>query len=128
MSLTITLPEPLTTLLEQRAEQMHIPIDDLAVRLLSDALTINGTYSHKSGIRPAISTLEMIVAEIRATPLNINAIEYGEKFGDTAYLDSLLVNPPKGTMTFSEWEEEWPHIEAYLKTLDSMPLLPELLS
>lgn len=119
MSITITLSESLTEILEQRAKRLHLPMEKLAAKLISDALIAEvATLLEQNWQEEEYPTLEEIVATIKALPPNPNNIERGAKVGDLEYLDYLLANPPQDTITIEEWERLWPMVEHELRTLD----------
>lgn len=131
MGVTITLPEPLTDQLAQQAHRLHISVDELAARLLGDALktklldlpTPEEDVEFPTLEDEDFATLEEIVASIKAVPPNPAQIEVGGKVGDMAYLDYLLATPPQDTMTFNEWKNFWPQFEQGLKKLDILTQL-----
>ncbi|MEM7532735.1 MAG: hypothetical protein AAF639_11210 [Chloroflexota bacterium] len=70
-------------------------------------------------------TLEGMLAAIKVTPPNPNAVTYGEKFGDMDYIQYLLDTPPTDTMTMEEWEEVWPAFEQEQKVLNRLDDITE---
>jgi plasmid stability protein len=104
MTLTITLPEPLTAALKNRAAQEHKPAVDLALKLLSDALEEENTFP----------TLEEIVAQIKATPPDPTAIHPAQgSLGDA--LASLATDPD---FDVEAWQRQWDEVEAEMKARD----------
>lgn len=126
MSLTITLPDPLPEILEQRATRLHIPVDELAIRLLK-ALLLDVEFDSlaSTGKSEKALSLEDTVAKIKRLPPNPVRLERGAKVGDLEYIDYLLANPPQDTMTVEEWKEFWPAVEKKLKQLDPVYLPTE---
>lgn len=111
MNLTITLPEPLTLALKQRAAQEHKPPVDLALKLLADALEEEEDFP----------TLEEIVAQIKATPPDPSAIHPPQE----SLLQLLLDSPPDPNFNLQEWEQEWGHVEAEMKAISRANALAE---
>lgn len=126
MAITITLSEALSERLQAHAAETHLSPHILVEELLADALppvkangvTANGMHVAQDPDDESHPTLEEVVALIKATPPNPDAIEYGNKVGDKAYLQYLLESPPTDTLTFTEWEEQWAVFERELKELD----------
>lgn len=127
MTITVTISTPTGERLQTQADKVDLPLDTLVERMLINSLPVyetNGfhiTNDDTADDDPAdddFPTLEEVVAMIKATPPNPNAFKPGEKFGDMAYIQSLLDNPPTDTLTVAEWEEYWPAFEQELKELD----------
>ena len=118
MTITITLPEPLMILLEQKAEHLHLSADEFATKLVRDALLDQESARPEPAVEDDFPTLEEVVASIKALPPNPGAFHPGERANDKEYLDYLLANPPRDTMTFEEWERFWPEFEQELTILD----------
>jgi hypothetical protein len=122
VTITVTLSTPIGKRLQTQADKIDLPLDDLVERMLIASLPVyEANGFHATADEPVVDdfpTLEEIVAQIKATPPNPNAIQRGEKFGDMAYIQSLLDNPPTDTLTVAEWEEYWPAFEQELKELD----------
>jgi len=119
MTITITFSNLLSNLLHQEAKRLQISVEELATKLLEEAL------SHEMADTPSTTaensaSLKALVASIKAGPSSDSkGFEQGEKVGDKAYIEYLLANPPKGTVTAEEWERLWPEIEKELEALDS---------
>lgn len=129
MTTSVKLSAPVAERLQTQADKVHLPLDTLVERMLIDSLPVYETNGFHATDAPLVDddfpTLEEIVAMIKATPPNLNAMQKGEKFGDMAYIQSLLDNPPTDTMTVAEWEEYWPSFEQELKELDRAQDLAE---
>jgi len=108
MTLTITIPDDLRDRLQRQAADQHVAPDQLALRLIHDALAE----------REDLPSLEEVVARIKATPPDPTKIERGKHAGDKEYIKYLLENPTPGTVTVEEWAELWPTIEAEMKEID----------
>lgn len=133
MAVTITISERLSQRLQAHARTFQLPLDALVEQLLADALPaeetngFDATDEHAPAIHPAgdlddpDAELARIVAQIKATPPNPDAIERGDKVGDLTYIQYLLDNPPTDTLTAEEWEHYWPAVEQELKELDPAP-------
>jgi plasmid stability protein len=111
MTLTITLPEPLTLALKQRAAQEHRPPVDLALKLLADALEEEEDFP----------TLEEIVAQIKATPPDPTAIHPAQ--GSLA--DALASLPKDPDFDVVAWQREWNELEAEMKARDRADAIQE---
>lgn len=122
MTTTVTLSTPICKRLQKQVDKIDLPLDDLVERMLTTSLPAyetNGFHAvYDEPTNDDFPTLEQVVAMIKATPPNPNAMKPGEKFGDMAYIQSLLDNPPTDTMTVEEWEEYWPAYEQELNELD----------
>ena len=103
MTLTITLPEPLTLALKNRAAQERKSVVDLALKLLADALEADEDFP----------TLQEIVAQIKATPPDPDAIHSPED----SLLQLLLASPADPNFNLPEWEQEWSRAEAEMKAI-----------
>ena len=126
MAMTITLSESIAERLQAHANQFQLSADALAEKLLADALPVSKTNGFQ--LPPAdddLSSLEEVIAKIKAIPPNPAAIELGAKVGDMAYIQSLLDNPPTDTLTVAEWEEHWSAFEQELKALDRAQAIAE---
>lgn len=111
MSLTITLPEPLTLALQNRAAQEHKSVVDLALKLLADALDADDDFP----------TLEEIVAQIKATPPDPTAIHPAQ--GSLA--DALASLPADPDFDVVAWQREWNALEAEMKVRDRADAIRE---
>jgi hypothetical protein len=125
MTITITFTEPLTTLLEQEAARLQVSVDELATTLLNKALLVQDIEDADATDDPTTTTLEQIVARIKALPPNPQSFRPAIRAHDKEYLDYLLANPPKDTMTLEEWERFWPAFEQELKMIDRMDDIAE---
>jgi hypothetical protein len=130
MTVTITFSNLLSNLLQQKAKRLQISVEELATRLLEEALMHESVDTSALATEEDSASLEALVEKIKAgpevktrwAPSDSSGFEQGEKVGDKAYIEYLLANPPKGTVTAEEWERLWPQIEEELKALD--PLEP----
>lgn len=111
MSLTITLPEPLTLALQTRAAQEHKSVVDLALKLLADALEADDDFP----------TLEEIVAQIKSTPPDPTAIHPPQD----SLLQLLLTSPTDLSFDLQEWEQEWGRVEAEMKAISQTNAIAE---
>jgi signal transduction protein with GAF and PtsI domain len=125
MAITVTFAEPLTTMLEQEAERLHVSIEDLATTLLNEALLAREIERATTGDDQATTSLEQIVAQIKALPPTLEAFQPAERAQDIAYIDYLLANPPQDTVTLEEWERFWPAVEQELELMDRADELTE---
>lgn len=126
MTVTVTLSENIAERLQAHADEFHLSLDALVEKLLADALPVAETNGfHAPADDDDLPTLGEVVARIKATPLNPDAIERGAKVGDMAYIQSLLDHPPTDTLTVEEWAEYWPAFEQELKELDRAQAIAE---
>lgn len=103
MAMTIILPDDLETLLQRQATGQQVSGEELAIRLLSAALS-------RESSTPA---LEEIVATIKAMPSNPNTIRPAQ--GNLA--EVLRSGPADTHFELAEWEQEWATVEAEMKAL-----------
>ena len=119
MSLTVTLSENIAERLQAHADEFHLPLDALVEKLLVDALAVvevNGF--HAPTYNDDLSSLEEIVAMIKATPPNPNAIHPATKTA-AELMAELEANPPeKSDITPEEWDRLWAGFEQGLKAAD----------
>jgi hypothetical protein len=102
MTLTIIIPEHLVDQLQRQAEEQQIPAETMAIELLEKAL--------EEKFWP---TVEEVVAKIKATPPDPNAIRPAE--GSLA--DALRSLTPNPEFNLAEWERQWAAVEAEMKQI-----------
>jgi hypothetical protein len=112
MTIMIALPEPLTHLLEQKATQLHLSVDQLAAQLLSEALQDELIEFGEN------ESIEKIVAGIKGLPHEPKYFQSMERAHQLEYINWLLANPPLDTATVEEWEHLWPQIEQEIEETD----------
>jgi hypothetical protein len=124
MNITITFAEPITTLLGQEAERLQVSVEDLATKLLNEALLARANEQEIDSVALVddneAKTLEQIVTEIKALPPNPEAFQPAARAQDLAYIDYLLANPPQDTVTLEKWERFWPAFEQEVKRMDPL--------
>ena len=127
MTITVTLSAELSAQLQAYAQQIHLSPELVVEQVLTAALPTQKS-SLPSSDTPETSTadtddtsLAAVIAQIKATLPNPEAIEQGSKVGDQAYIQYLLDHAPTDTLTMTEWEIYWPLVEQELKDLDHTP-------
>lgn len=127
MTITVTLSAELSAQLQAYAQQIHLSPELVVEQVLTAALPTQKSSLHSSDT-PVTSTadtddtaLAAVIAQIKATLPNPEAIEQGSKVGDQAYIQYLLDHAPTDTLTMTEWEIYWPLVEQELKDLDHTP-------
>lgn len=120
MELTITIPEPMSTTLRERATQLNVSADDLVMTLLNELATrefadIPQWMSLKDD---DWSALEKAIADARATPPDSKAIQPATKDVSELIAD-LEANPPsEKLLTFEEFWPLWQKFEQELREMD----------
>lgn len=120
MAITITLSGAIAERLQAYATESSLSLDLLVEKLLANALPIvetNGVYSSddEDDDHP---TLEEVVAMIKATPPNPNAIHPPTKTA-AQLMAELEANPPEDSdISPEEWDRLWAKFEAELKAAD----------
>lgn len=127
MTITVTLSAELSAQLQAYAQQIHLSPELVVEQVLTAALPTQKSSLHSSDT-PETSTadtddtaLAAVIAQIKATLPNPEAIEQGSKVGDQAYIQYLLDHAPTDTLTMTEWEIYWPLVEQELKDLGHTP-------
>ena len=128
MTITVILSAELSAQLQAYAQQIHLSPEVVVEQVLTSALPAQkttGFHGSDTTATPTADTgdaeLAAVIAQIKATPPNPEAIEQGSKVGDKAYIDYLLDHAPTDTLTMTEWEMYWPLVEQELKELDHTP-------
>ncbi|MFN7944550.1 MAG: hypothetical protein U0Z53_04310 [Blastocatellia bacterium] len=110
MSVTITLPDPLSERLQNEAQARSQSAEALAVELLNQALTDSSDQE-----------LAALIARIRATPpnpANQFVLEPGMQ-SLTEYLSSSLASEDLNEeFDLEEWQRNWNAVEAGMKGID----------
>src|SRR5437764_178937 len=104
MTVTVTLSERLSEHLQVYADKFHLSLDDLVEKLLADALPVAETNGfHVPADDDDLPSLEEVVAMIKATPPNPNAVHPATKTV-AQLMAELEANPPeKSDITPEEW-------------------------
>lgn len=124
MQVTLTLPEPIATRLEEQATQLNVPLGDLMLKIFADRLAAapdekqeehpgqNGTLSREH------ETIDEVVMRIRATPPNpANIIPASLSFEEVERL--WRANAAQGSdISPTEWDRLWAEFEQEQKRLD----------
>lgn len=133
MALTITLSEALSERLQAHAAETHSSPDSLVEALLTDALppvktngmTANGTQLAQDADDESHPTLAEVVAMIKATPPNPDAIHPATKTA-AQLIAELEANPPSDELlTFEEMWPHWQGFEQELKAMDQADAISE---
>lgn len=120
MEVTLTLPETMVERLERQADKLNVSLDDIAWKLLNDALvkeSVATTYPD-NGDKNELPSLEEVVARIKAAPPNPAAIVPATKTIEevVAYWEA---NPPdESDISPDEWDRMWTAFEQELKAID----------
>jgi hypothetical protein len=127
MEITLTLPDSMIVRLEQQADQLNVSLDDLAWKFFSDGLIAESvvTTPARNGDSDDLPSLEEVIARIKATPPNPNAI-----IPPTKTLEEVVAyweaNPPEETnLPPEEWDRLWAAFEEELKAIDRADDLAE---
>jgi predicted transcriptional regulator len=137
MAVTITISEQLSKRLQAHAQTFQLPLDALVEQLLADALPVDETNGFEATDEPAPADqpagelddpdaeLARIVAQIKATPPNPDAIERATKSAQEVMAE-LLANPPSDDLlTFEEFWPLWQAFEQELKEMDKADAIDE---
>lgn len=119
MTVTVTLSEAIAERLQAQADEFHLSLDALVEKLLADALPVVETNGfHAPADDDALLSLEEVVAMIKATPPNPDAIHPATKTV-AELMAELAANPPeKSDITPEEWDRLWAEFEQELKAAD----------
>ncbi len=102
MTITITLADDVVAALKDRAQQQQLSVEQLAIRLLTEAL---------AGSEPV--TPREVVARIQATPPNPAQVRPA-----TAELADLLhAAPGDPCVDLESWKRQWSVVEAEMKAI-----------
>ena len=136
MAVTVTLSEQLSERLQTHADEVHLSLDALVERLLTDTLPVyetNGFHLPEHQITEDIddpvadpaASLARVIAQIKATPPNPAAIHPPTKSVDELIAD-LQANPPSDELlTFEEMWPLWQTFEQELKAMDQADAISE---
>ncbi len=129
MTTSVKLSAPVAERLQTQAAKVHLPLDTLVERMLIDSLPVyetNGFHATADQLADDDSlTLEEIVAMIKATPPNPNAIHPATKTA-AELIAELEADPPEASdITPDEWDRLWAAFEAELKAADYADALSE---
>ena len=129
MTTSVKLSAPVAERLQTLAAKVHLPLDTLVERMLIDSLPVyetNGFHATADQLADDDSpTLEEIVAMIKATPPNPNAIHPATKTA-AELIAELEADPPEASdITPDEWDRLWAAFEAELKAADYADALSE---
>lgn len=118
MTVTVTLSARVSEHLQAHADKFHLSLDALVEKLLADALpVVEANGFHGPADDDDLSSLEEVVARIKATPPNPDAIHPATKSVDELIAD-LQANPPSDELL--TFEEMWPHWQAFEQELKDM--------
>ena|GEM_PF-1424584 len=123
MTVTVTLSENIAERLQAQAAEFHLSLDALVEKLLADALPVYETNGfHAPADDDDLPSLEEVVAMIKATPPNPDAIHPATKTV-AQLIAELEANPPKKSdITPEEWDRLWAEFEQELKVADRAKL------
>lgn len=103
MTITITLPDELESLLQRKAQSQHLSAEELALEILGYALETE---------EPFLSP-KAVVAKIKATPPDKHSLRPAS--GSLA--EALRYAPTDPHFDLATWNEEWAAIEAEMQAL-----------
>lgn len=129
MTTSVKLSAPVAERLQTQADKVHQPLDALVEQMLIDSLPVYETNGfHATTDAPVdddFPTLEEIVAMIKATPPNPNAVHLPTKTA-AELIAELEADPPEPSdITPAEWDRLWAAFEAELKAADYADALSE---
>lgn len=123
MQITLTVPEPIATRLEEQASQLNVSMGDLMLKICADRLA--AVPNNKEGERPEQNgkpsldaALDELVMRIRATPPNpASIIPASLSFDEVERL--WRANAAQGSdISPAEWDRLWAEFEQEQKQLD----------
>lgn len=103
MSTMITLPDDIVRKLEAKANVYHIPLDDLVINLLNNALE-----KEQEDV-----SLDQVVAEIGKTQPNPATFHPATQ----SLADALAYSLDDPTFDLEAWNREWAEAEAEMKAI-----------
>jgi hypothetical protein len=118
MTVTVTLSENIAERLEAHAAEFHVSLDALVEKLLTDALPVVETNGVHTAADDDLSSLAEVVAMIKATPPNPDALHPATKSVDELIADLQTNPPPDELLTFAEMWPLWQAFEQELKAMD----------
>lgn len=106
MMITINVSDPLANQLRNQASSQHLTPEQLALRILEEALEAR---------RERVSTLDRIVAEIKSTPRNPLALRPAEG----SLQEALLNSPENPEFDLQAWERDWAVVEQEIRAISA---------
>lgn len=100
--ITINVSDRLANQLQKQASSQHLTPEQLALRILAEALEPR---------RERLSTLDQIVAKIKSTPRNPLALRPAEG----SLQEALLNSPEDPEFDLQAWERDWAAVEQEIK-------------
>jgi plasmid stability protein len=102
MAMTIALEDDLVTELKDRAKQQHLSVEQLVIRILTEAMASSESVTAREA-----------VARVQAAPSNPAQVRPA-----TADLAELLhAAPDDPCFDLENWERQWSDIEAEMKAI-----------
>ena len=125
MSLTIILPEPVATQLQQHATIKHCSTDEAATKLIGEALGFETVPNLANGLSAAEINEDLLklIERIRATPPNPrNQFSEADLRASSDRLGkylaaSIAAEDPNEPFDVNEWERQWDAVEAEMKAI-----------
>ncbi|MEM7124763.1 MAG: hypothetical protein AAF702_00465 [Chloroflexota bacterium] len=119
MQITFTLSEPIVNLLQQKADRLNVSFEEFIEKIFRDAAAdLSRENVLASDHDEPLPSLEEVVAMIKATPPNLDAIEPATQTIDE-FLVELEADPPEPSdITPDEWDKLWAEFELDLKERD----------
>lgn len=132
MTTNVKLSTPIAERLQTHANKIHLPLDALVERMITDSLPIYETNGfHRNEEDPSDDVddpdtfLARIAAQIQETPPNPAAVHLATKSVHELVAD-LQANPPSNELlTFEEMWSQWQAFEQALKVMDEADAIRE---
>lgn len=112
MTITIHVTDPLANRLQRRASLQSLTPEQLALHILAEALEPG---------KDAYSTLDTVVAMIKATPPNSGSFRPARE----SLREALEIAPEDPDFDLKSWETEWAAIEQEMKTVSRANAMSE---
>lgn len=99
----IPIPDDLTKKLRVKADERRVPLNELVVDILADAVAEDESL-----------TLEAVVAQIQATPPDPAGFEPATE----SLAEGLARSPTQRSLDAEAWQREWSRVESEMKARD----------
>lgn len=112
MSTTIILPDGLARVLQLKAAQRRLRLNEFVIEVLS------GAFNGQTEIYP---TVEEVVAETKAIPPNPSMISWATD----SLAEWLQSAPDDASFDLAEWQQEWDRVEVEMKAIETADVLAD---
>ena len=112
MTITIHVTDPLANRLQRRASMQRLTPEQLALHILADALEPG---------KDAYSTLDTVVAMIKATPPNPGSFRPAKE----SLQEALEKSPQYSDFDVMSWEANWAVVEQEMKAISHSNAMSE---